>query len=150
MNRFAAGTLVAALVFANSMTVFAYRDGLNEVIPDDASQDWVETVLESDTFLFTPDGTDGEVVSDFDARETDVILYDRQFTDEYGNIYPIPEAVPHWSCDHTYVSGTETRHNKNSDGSCVVTQLRAQRCSKCGLVVQGDLISSTYYAVCPH
>lgn len=149
-NRFTAGVLVATLVFANSITVFAYKDTFHEIVPEDVSQEEIESVLESDTFLFTPDGMDGEVMQDFEIPEIDEIQYDRQFTDEEGNIYPVPDIVPYFGCDHTYVSGTETRHNTNSDGSCDVTQYRAQRCSKCGLVVQGDYIASYHYAVCPH
>ncbi|MDE7246922.1 MAG: hypothetical protein K2N43_03450, partial [Lachnospiraceae bacterium] len=101
---------------------------------------------------FMSDETDGEVILERDEVEieTDEILYDRQFTDEEGNIYPVPEAVPQRGCDHTYESGKETRHNKNSDGSCVVTAYKAQRCTKCGTVKLGDYISSTHYAVCPH
>lgn len=149
-NRFAVGTLVAALIFANSMTAFAYRDAASETIQDGASQEHIEKVLESDMVLFEPEETDGESIVDFDMPEEIEIQYDRQFTDEEGNIYPVPEVEPQWGCDHDYVSGTETRHNKNSDGSCEVTQYKAQRCSKCGHLVQGDLISSHYYAVCPH
>lgn len=149
-NRFATGTLVAALIFANSMTALAYRDEFNEVVPEDASQEHIEKVLESDTFLFTPDEIVGEVTSEFDEQGIDEILYERQFTDEEGNIYLIPDTEAHWSCDHTYVSGVETRHNKNSDGSCEVSKYRAQRCSKCGTVIQGDRISVTRYDVCPH
>lgn len=151
-NRFAAGTLVAALIFANSMTVLAYREGYNEVVPEAASQGEIESSLRWDTVEFAPDETDGDVetLANFDEQEMDEILYDRQFTDEEGNVYMIPDVQPHWGCDHNYVSGTETGHDLKSDGSCEVTKYRAQRCSKCGLVVRGELISSHYYAVCPH
>lgn len=149
-NRFATGTLVAALIFANSMTALAYKDGVNEFVPEDASQEHIEEVLQSDTFLFAPDGISEETKIDLeDEEETIELLYDRQFVDEEGNIYYIPDEEPH-GCDHDYVSGTEYRHNSNSDGSCVVTKYKAQRCSKCGTVIQGDLISRTYYPVCPH
>lgn len=149
-NKFAAGTLVAALVFANSMTVFAYRDTFNEIIPEDTTREHVETILETDTFVFTPEGKSEEMMQDVGAPKAIEILYDRQFIDEEGNIYPIPDAEPQWGCSHTFVSGKETRHNKNSDGSCNVYVYKAERCSKCGTVVQGDLLSSTYYPVCTH
>lgn len=149
-NKFAAGTLVATLIFANSMTVFAYKDVQNEIMSKDMSQESVEMALESDAILFTPDGTGEETEPEFDMMEEDVILYERQFTDEEGNIYPVPEITPQWGCDHDYVSGTETRHNKNSDGSCDVTKYRAERCSKCGTIKLGDYIGSSHYAVCPH
>lgn len=149
-NRFAAGTLVAALVFANSMTAFAYRDEINESVPEDMSQEQIEMALESDTVLFTHEEAVGEVFSEFDEQGIDEILYDRQFTDEEGNIYPIPDAEPYGSCDHNYEPGVETRHNKNSDGSCDVRKYKAEMCSKCGALKMGDLISITHYPKCPH
>lgn len=149
-NRFAAGTLVAALIFANSMTAFAYKDEFNEVMPENASKEHIEGLLDDDIVLFTPEEAVGEAFSDYDEQGIDQILYDRQFTDEEGNVYYIPDTEPHWGCDHNYVSGVETRHDKKSDGSCEVTKYHAQRCSKCGTVWQGDLISRTYYPTCPH
>lgn len=149
-NRFATGTLVAALVFANSMTAFAYRDGYNVIMTEDASHEQIEKVVESDAVEFTFDEVEGEMLSGLDEQEIDVILYDRQFVDEEGNIYPVPETEPQWGCDHDYVSGKEKFHNSHSDGSCEVIVYKAERCSKCGTVKLGELISSHYYAVCPH
>lgn len=149
-NRFAAGTLVAALIFANSMTAFAYRDEVNEIVPVDMSEEEIEKTLDADIVLFTPEEAVGEALSEFDGPDGEEILYDRQFTDEEGNIYPVPDAEPHWNCDHAYVSGVETRHNKYSDGSCEVSKYNSQRCAKCGTIKMGDLISRTYYPVCPH
>lgn len=149
-NRFAAGTLVAALIFANSMTAFAYRDEHNEIMSEDMPEEDIEIALESDTVLFTPAEAVGEVFSDYDEQGIDEILYERQFTDEEGNVYPIPDAEPYGSCDHDYEPGVETRHNKNSDGSCDVRKYNAERCSKCGTIKVGDLISITHYPKCPH
>lgn len=148
-NRFAVGTLVAALIFANSMTAFAYKDGHNEIMPEDMSQEQIETVLETDAIGFALAETDEEVLRDFGVSEIE-IRYDRQFIDEEGNIYPIPEIEPQWGCDHTYEAGTEVRHNKNSDGSCVVTVYNAERCTKCGTIKLGDLRSTTTFVKCPH
>lgn len=149
-NRFAAGTLVAALIFANSMTAFAYRDEFNEIVPEALSEEQIERTLNSDVVLFTHEEAVGEVFSAYDEQGIDEILYDRQFTDEEGNVYLIPDAEPYGSCDHNYEPGVETRHNKNSDGSCDVTKYEAERCSKCGTIKRGAYISSTHYAVCPH
>ena len=148
-NRFAAGTLVAALVFANSMTVLAYRDAHNEIMPEDVALEDIETVLESDTVVFAPEDTGEEAIIDF-GEDTVEILYDRQFVDEEGNIYYIPDMESHGSCDHSYVAGTEYRHNKGSDGGCVVTVYKAERCSKCGTIKLGDKVSTTTYVTCPH
>lgn len=149
-NKFAAGTLVAALVFANSMTVLAYRDVHNEIMPEDVSQEEIETSLESDILLFATDGAGGDVKQHFDEQDIMEILYDRQFIDEEGNIYPIPEMEPQWGCNHTYESGTEALHHRNSDGSCDVYVYKAERCTKCGTIKRGDLISTTHYTTCTH
>lgn len=149
-NRFVAGTLVAALIFANSMTVLAYRDGYNEILSENASQEQIENMLDDDVSLFAPDETEGEFLTEYEEDEIEEILYDRQFVDEEGNIYMVPDVEPHWGCDHSYVSGKDVRHDLKSDGSCEVTVYKAERCSKCGTVKIGDLISITYYPSCPH
>lgn len=149
-NRFAAGTLVAALIFANSMTVLAYRDGYNEILSENASQEQIENMLDDDVSLFAPDETEGEFLTEYEEDEIEEILYDRQFVDEEGNIYMVPDVESHWGCDHSYVSGKDVRHDLKSDGSCEVTVYKAERCSKCGTVKIGDLVSITYYPSCPH
>lgn len=152
-NKFAAGTLMAALIFANSMTVFAYRDTFHEIVPEDVSQEEIESKLNGDVYLFTPDGTEEEATQDFEVLDEIEIRYDMQFTDEEGNIYPIDEGETveaYRGCNHDYVSGTSTIHTKTSDGGCVVRKYRSQRCSKCGTVVQGEEINVITYKVCPH
>lgn len=148
-NRFAAGTLVAALIFANSMTVFAYRDVHNEILSD-APQEQIESMLDDDVSLFAPDEEEGEFLTEYEEDEIEEILYDRQFVDEEGNIYMVPDVEPQWGCDHNYVSGKDVRHDLKSDGSCEVTVYRAERCTKCGTIKIGDWVSTTTYAVCPH
>ncbi len=146
-NRVAAVTLVAALAFANSMTVFAYRDSFEREVVEEVSAEEIEGMLEDDTYTFVPEEMDVEVWHE-DIHE---FLYENQFTDEEGNIYPIAngdEVEPH--CNHTFVSGTGSAHRKTSDGGCEIREYKAQRCSKCGYVLQGELIQLITYKVCPH
>ncbi len=154
-NRAAAVTLVAALAFANSMTVFAYRDSFERELLEDTSQEEIKEAEKSDTFLFVPEEIDEEVIQEFKESETKVdapeILYERQFVDEEGNVYPILEddgIEPH--CDHDFVNGTGYDHIKTSGGGCIIKEFHAQRCSKCGYVLQGEEISRTIFAKCPH
>lgn len=155
-SRVAALAMVAALTFANSMTVFAYRDPLHREISEDASKEDIGEAAQSDTFMFVPEGVEGEGLQEFEMSQTQggvqEILFDRQFTDEAGNIYPISEdndtIEPH--CNHTFVSGIGVDHIKTSDGGCIVKEFYAQRCSKCGYVIQGAETARTIYAVCPH
>lgn len=151
-NRIAAGALVAVLTFANSLTAFAYRDTFHEITPEEYSQTTIEKSLHSDLFSFAPDGITGEQMDEFDPWEESEILYENQFIDEEGNIYPILEEIPGTArgCSHDYVSGTAKKHYKTSDGGCEVTVYRAQRCSKCGTVIAGEILNVITYQVCPH
>lgn len=154
-NRAAAVTLVAALAFANSMTVFAYRDSFEREIPEEVIQKEVEMTTQSDAFAFVPQETDEEVMQEFKQSEMPEIIqeikYDRQFVDEAGNVYPIMEddgIEPH--CNHTFVNGTGYDHIPQSGGGCIVREFYAQRCSKCGYVIQGEEIQRVTYSKCPH
>lgn len=155
-NRVAAVALVATLTFANSMTVFAYRDTLHVTVSEETSKEEIDSALESDVFQFTPNGTDEEVIEDYNQMEAQELVeefvYESQFKDDLGNIYSITDdnniVEPH--CDHTFVSGTAEYHKKLSGGGCEVRKYNAQRCSKCGWVLLGDLISTTTYTTCPH
>lgn len=150
-NRLTAGILVTVLAFANSITVFAYRDVVHKEMPE-ASQEAIDETLGNDTGEFVADEIGGAGVQDAALLEKTEILYDRQFMDEEGNVYPIAdgETAVYRGCSHTFVSGTWSEHGKKSDGGCVVKEYRAQRCSKCGYIIQGDLISTHEYVVCPH
>ncbi|MDE7247435.1 MAG: hypothetical protein K2N43_06075 [Lachnospiraceae bacterium] len=145
-NKKVAGVLVAVLAFANSMTAFAYRDTLQKEFEEGASQEEIERTLTSDVFTFDYEETSWE---DKQALNELEILYDHQFIDEEGNIYPVTDPVQR-GCSHTYKSGIETLHHPNSDGSCELSEYNSQRCSKCGYVLTGSLRSRTYYPVCPH
>lgn len=152
-NRSAAA-LAAVLMFANSITVFAYRDMFREFAPMSVSSEEIEQSLDHDTYLFVPDGASEEEIEHFELLENPEIQYDKQFTDEEGVIYQIPkkasEAIFRGGYRHTYVSGTAVKHKKNPDGSCEGIEYRTQRCSECGSVIWGEQISSHQYVVCPH
>lgn len=154
-NRVAAVALVAALTFANSMTVFAYREPFEREVAEEVSTVNVDEIAESDTFMFVPEETGMNALEELDQSETQEALhniqYDRQFMNEAGNIYPISEddkIEPY--CDHTFVNGTGADHIKKSDGSCKIIEFKAQRCSKCGYVIQGETTRTLIYEKCPH
>ena len=124
-------------------------------LPENTSQEEIEITMQNDTFMFVPEEMGTTAAQEFEASENREMvyefLYDRQFTDETGNVYPImgdEEIEPY--CNHTFVSGTGADHTKFSDGSCLVREFYAQRCSKCGYVIQGDEISRHTYTKCPH
>ena len=150
----AAVWITAVLVtMVNSITVFAYPE-INTV-----SGEW-ESVEEAEEFINNPGMfiTDG---ADEEERKKDIVYeyvnmeirYEKQFMDEYGNIYQVKDdigASVYGICSHEYVSGTITEHNKNADGSCTVTQYSAQRCSKCGDVKKNNRLVVMNCDSCPH
>lgn len=152
-NRYVAGILVAVLAFGNSMTVFAYRDTFHQGVSENTSQEEVTAALQTDNFLFVPDGADGGAIKDFEQVEDIEIIYEKQFVDTEGNIYPYSDeetGTTYRSCSHNFVSGTSGEHTKYSDGGCEVRVYHAQRCDICGYVIRGELIRKTIFVVCPH
>ena len=152
-NRYVAWMLAAVLAFANSMTVFAYRDTFHQYVPENISQEEITGTLRMNDFSFTPDGTDWQEIKNFEPLYKPEILYEKQFTDSEENIYSCmdEEAVTTYeSCSHDFVSGTLEEHTKKSDGSCEIEQYHAQRCDICGYVIKGEEINVSTYKVCPH
>lgn len=150
-NRLATGALVAALILGNSMTVFAYRDGYSETLPEDVTQEEVEFVLDNDFAVFAPGGTDWEVMQNGEMEEEIHLFYEKQFIDEEGNVYPVfeDEGVEPY-CNHSYVSGELGEHHPYSDGSCEMRIYNAERCVRCGHIIRGDLIRKIAFDPCPH
>lgn len=154
-NKAASGAVVAALVLANSLTVFAYEDTIQGEPKVSMTQSEVEYFMEGDVLQFIPDEVETEVMeaADLYIPYIDEIRYEKQFVDAEGNIYEVldEETISSYrSCNHTYVSGREAVHDKKSDGSCLVKVYDADRCSKCGYLLIGELISETKYTKCPH
>lgn len=150
-NRVAAGMLVTVLAFANSMTVFAYRDTYQRELPGGTSQEEIEKMLDNDEVLFLPEETSSEETLTDTILDEMEILYDRQFVDAEGNIYPVSEeGTARWGCNHDFESGLLADHTRKSDGSCVVNKYNAQMCKKCNYTIQGDWLGSVTYNPCPH
>lgn len=155
-NKITAGVITVGLVFVNSLTAFAYPDVTYEGVETSTSQDDVDQAMEVDELLYIPDEAGDEQFTDITnyGIGNDIhILYDIQFIDAEGNIYPVQNEYStdgYASCTHTYSSGTVRKHTKNSNGGCTVESYSAQRCTKCGFILTGDLISTTIYVVCPH
>lgn len=150
-NRFAAGVLAATLIFANSMTVFAYRDGVSEIMPEDVSQEDIDYILRSDEIVFAFQRTNAEDAEDYSLRPEIEFLYEDQFVDEEGNVYPVfgDEGISTY-CNHIYEPGTEQVHCKQSGGGCEVREYNAERCIKCGQIIRGSWINTYTFAICPH
>lgn len=152
-NRYVAAMLAAVLAFANSMTVFAYRDTLHQEVSENTLQEEVTESLQSDIISFTPDVADGEELMELEFLDEIEIIYDKQFVDMEGNIYPYSDedtVTTYRSCSHDFESGTSTEHTSYSNGGCEVREYHSQRCKKCGYLVRGEKIRTIIYEVCPH
>lgn len=93
---------------------------------------------------------EAEYTFSFPIEFIEPLQYDRFFIDEEGNIFPLGEENDIAICTHNFVKGKLSEHIKNSDGSCVVTTTEAWRCSICGYIKNGDVISEFKSTVCPH
>lgn len=154
-NKIAAGIVAAELIFVNSLTVFAYPDVTYQEYEKYLTQDEIDDVMDGDDWVFISDTLDEAELGEYALYRGEYIniKYDRQFTDDEGNMYPIQNENTvdvYTSCTHTYVSGTMSKHTKDATGGCTVTIYSAKRCTKCGYILTGDFISETTYAVCVH
>lgn len=123
--------VMAMICIMGTMTAFAYEAPIRY----EAENDWSK----SDAVFFS-DHLD----------EPEHFMYDYFFVDLEGNITPLEDAVPQASCVHIFNEGYTQIHTKNSNGGCVVEVYEAQRCTQCGYIKQGELISETKYTKCPH
>lgn len=133
-NCYVAGMLAAGLAFANSMTVFAYRDTLHQEVSSNTSPEEI-------------------TVPHFNKWKETEFLHEKQFIDSEGNIYLYSDAdtvTTYRSPSHDFKSGTVNDHTKYTDGSCKVVVYLAQRCSICGNVISFEAINVSTYTGCPH
>ena len=166
MKCVTAAIVIGILILTNSLTVFAYENvyyeetskELVEVVKDDLN---ISTLDENDLnendfgeiqFAFFPDGMELCEVEGFKWNEClPEIIYDEQFVDEEGNIYPIQNQINTYAiCEHQYISGTASSHHMNPDGGCTTILYSALRCTKCGHTEKGEEIGSYTLKVCPH
>lgn len=140
-------------MMVNSITVFAYPE-INIVGGEWESVEEAERFINNSGMFITKGAGEEERKKDIAYENVSIeIRYEKQFIDEYGNIYQVKNdmgASVYRSCGHEFVSGTYTEHNKNSDGSCTVTQYSAKRCSKCGYMEKNNRLCVMYYDACPH
>lgn len=95
-------------------------------------------------FFGEESGIAGEQVSDMEGMDL--------FVGENGEVFYCnsdTSVQPRITCTHTFLNGEYTKHIKNGDG-CILEVHAAKRCTKCGLIVLGELLRTTYYTKCPH
>ncbi len=78
------------------------------------------------------------------------IFYEKQFTDLDGNIYNVDIPTSINNCEHTFLDGVFSTHQKNTTGGCTIINYASQICTKCNYLKINNFLSKTEYATCPH
>lgn len=80
------------------------------------------------------------------------VVYDNQFVDEEGNIYPIYEtaAVAYETHIHKWLTGEQQVHEAAADGGCTMTVYATKYCPKCKTGGERTFINEIRFAVCTH
>lgn len=131
----------AVLLFVNSLTALAYPNVFH---------------VDNTTVEIAGDVTDGDNSWVFNEAVSgnggfiEEIIYDEQFIDEEGRIYPGGSQGQRLTCNHNIVSGYFQTHVKDDNGGCTVKRYESTRCMKCDTIWVGDLVSTTIYVKCPH
>lgn len=142
--------LIAAAVFASSLTAAAYQPRVVEHMNADYDNSEVSTY-----FVI---GEEEPCLNEEDKQLKELeeyIVGDEKsfFVDEEGTVYYLDnedDSKPRSTCKHDYVDGTYARHHKYSDGSCRIDYYTGKMCSKCGDMILENYYKSSSYPVCTH
>ncbi len=141
--------ILAAAVFASSLTVCAYEE--RHIWYLDRPYEKVDASIWYDNWE-----QDGRTELDvkYDAYEDyvnagDVIFFVSDEGEVYYDVHTDADQM-YRSCSHTYVSGTVVNHEKDGKGGCKMDYYAGQRCTRCGHEFYGDLVRTVSYTVCPH
>ena len=141
-----AAFLSVVIIGCSTSTVFAYKP-VNILRESVCLEESLGLIEEGEAIIFS---TDEDSPLFYDTGQ-EVVVYDFQFQDTDGNIYPLKqEAGERKKCTHTYKNGEIQKHLKNSSGGCVMNTYSAKVCIKCGVTSQMVLINSVSYLKCIH
>ncbi len=129
------------LVFLDSLTALAYprvyhvKSEVKEVAQESIDGDnfWVDDCIE-----------DGY------GMPEDIILYDEQFVDINGQIYPAILGEETVCSEHDEIPGFIQTHMKDSSGGCTIETYEGTRCIKCGAIYEGDFLYKAGKNPCSH
>lgn len=126
--------IMAAIFLAGTVTAFAFQPHNTHKIYD----------FDPDSEYYFHSRSDG-FVEGFEP-----LPFDRFFTDENGEVFPLEELSSHTSCPHEYADGTVTEHTKSSGEKCIVVESKARRCRSCGNIEPGSIDFERTFRSCPH
>lgn len=133
--------LVGVVFFMDSWTALAYPK-----VYDAGLGEEVEFSPDMEIYL-VPEGMEGP----FPIPEY-TVLYDNQFVDEEGNIYPVyeGEVVAYETHTHKWLSGEQQEHKTDANGGCTMTVYASTYCPTCRMAGEKTFICETRFAVCIH
>lgn len=154
LSKVFAVLLTGVMLWAVSLTALAYEP----VDVWETSEDGAEYLMgENDGCA---KGVEVFFLSEEEAAQSDLfaipqypVLYERQWVDQDGNVYPLEdsEVGTYVICFfHDYEEGTLVQHVAHTDGSCTVYYYSARRCAKCGKIVDQELEMTVNYPNCTH
>lgn len=76
--------------------------------------------------------------------------FDRFFTDENGEVFPLEEPASRTACPHEYVDGMVTEHTKDGGEGCTLVKTEARRCRSCGFIDAGKVYFECFSVNCLH
>lgn len=141
-KRVVSVSIFGIMLLMNSMIALAYPDVYHF---EDSSIEIAEDSTEGNTFWTYDYLTDELNVF------SDIILYDKQFVDSSGNIFPVNDTGNLDFCiSHKVVSGYVQVHSENDKGGCTVDTYEATRCKNCKTVWIGTLFTTLNQDTCIH
>lgn len=151
VNKFKSTFVVALLVLANSMTVFAYEDvKIARPSPEQEKEKYEEAIADffEGDIVIVPDG----MVAEYEIPEEYVYHYDLEFVDEEGNIYELKESGAEVCavCEYEYITGTIRNHAKDANGGCTIYYYEAIYCIKCAAYESIKELYHLTYPACAH
>ena len=139
MKRGIAVLVSAVTIFASACTILAYEPFLS------TNENATEIMSELDSGSFI----NGEFSDDLCFEENDgIFIYEDGSQEAVTN--EMSDASNYALCNHNMVTGYYQGHKANGSGGCTVYIYNAKKCSKCGYLEIGSLISTTTYVTCPH
>lgn len=87
------------------------------------------------------------VIDDYDFSVSDTIFTE----DKTGRKTALlPSDDINANCQHSFVSGTISKHFKDSSGGCVIRNYKVEKCTKCSYYRVIEVLSELKYFKCPH
>ena len=139
MKKGIAVLVSAVTIFASACTILAYEPFLST----DENATEILSDVESGAF-YNDSFSDCSGIDDCEG----VFIYE-DGTEVVDNGAASDEST-YALCNHNMTTGYYRTHKSDGAGGCTVKEYNAKKCTKCGYLEIGSLVSTHIYTVCPH